>query len=371
MSCRKLLYIAASVLLATSVTGCSSIFQRDRGYKEEVYTVTEFSSRSEFSDGSFYIQHGKKYSVPYIGDRTFSLKDEISVSPYRIAWFGKDYDCIPTMHKGDRLLYYSTSEFSPSFTFERFQNLGYTVGICGITQRETGDYGFSSDSDALQIALNSDAGVLYQLGEHVVKIRSIGGTKLGPGNISKSGTILGLQKEKIYELELYVGTELKKYRFAADVQPFVSSEAYIFTNFDFHKDGTIEVILPDTLQSGYYNIANRGIFRYINSADEFTEDMDMNIPNTFMAEEESAPFDNSESFKFTIEKGGEHTVTVSVIGEAAPTSPKVRIVGEEAIYTLNPAEDGTSLTGTFDLPKGEYTVEITGLLGRLYTYSID
>ena len=190
---------AAACLSVTVLTGCT-VFNRTHGYNDREYAVTIETKSSRLEDGCFYVMKSDgTFHRLYLGETSFGGRPVApSASVKRVAWFGKDADRIPTMYRGESIAYRSSAEFSETFHIERFEDLGYTIGICGMKESGTGRYKFSTNPENMQIDMNASTGILYRLGDHIVTLDRIGDIELRKGNISKAGTVVGLERGKTY-----------------------------------------------------------------------------------------------------------------------------------------------------------------------------
>lgn len=391
----KIKAISLILMFTTLTTGCSlsSLFTRNREYDDENTDVITVTNVKDLEDNAFYVLHGDNtYYQLYFGETSFNRNTDIpwTADSSRVAWFGTDYSKIPTMHKGDKLVYHSTSEFSDTFTIERYEDLGYTIGICNMSATGTGRYSFSTNSENMQIDIYASTGGLYQLGDHTATMERIGDIDLRKGNISRAGTIIGLKHGMTYATDIYIGTNVLKYNFVADVRAMASMDVANTNEYKYTQDSTITIEIPEYFNSGYYNFGNYGIVRYIDSDEEFNESMDMNIPNVDVSEEtnqgDAGGADTSEkeivndvkTARFTLENSENIIITVTCHEDENITGPSVRktaptakVIGDYAVYTLSPEdENGFVLTGQFQLPSGDYRIEVTGLAGRTYTYKV-
>lgn len=373
---------AAAILAMTfSITGCTA-FERVRGYTDSEYSVEVETKSSMLEDNAFYVaKNDGTYHKLYFGEASFQ-KGQASSEPdsKRVLWFGKDYDRIPTMYRGEKVAYRSSEEFDDRFAVERFEDTGYTIGICGMTESATGRYKFSTDPEQMQIDIDASTGVLYQLGEHMVTMDRIGDVDLRRGNISRAGTVVGLERGKTYDTDVYVGTDIERYSFAADVRAFVSFETEEVSDYSYTQGNTVLLEFPDWFQSGYYCVNAFGIVRYVAENREYSDSMDMSIPNdplvpaggSMSGERE----EQTEVITFRTEK--EEPITVRITfehiegdadGYGSVPDPTARVVGDSAVYSLNPGEEG-ELVAEINLPAGDYRLEIRGLAGRIYNYTI-
>ena len=376
----KVLLAAALVVLVVLLIFYRDIFFRDRGFNDREYKVTVVKKINDIEDRSFYVwKDDGTFERLYVGDTTF--KGDTS-GRVRIAWFGKDYDMIPTMQKGEKLVFRSRSEFNPRFSVERFQDIGYTIGICGMSPTSTGRFMFSTNPDDRLIDINSSAGSLYELGIHNVTMEMIGDTDLRRGNISQAGTIVGLERGKTYKADIYIGTEVIQREFIADVRAMDSMETYTINDFTYEKTKVVSLEFPEYFNSGYYYVGDFGFVRYINSSEEYDESMAMNVPNPtneeYEKEKEKAeietPVPATETVTFTVDKKTLLDISVhfekTLIDGKEIDPPTARVLGESGSYTLNLNDQGDSLEGRFELEPGQYTIEINGLSGRTYSYMV-
>ena len=386
----KLSVALACLCIAVCMSGCSALFGEENNTDN---AVTVAKNENAISDNSFYIKKADgTYHRLYVGETTFDTTyTPSSPSPDRICWYGEDYGKIPTMNKDEVLVYRSSEEFSPSFWVERFEDEGYTIGFSGLLPTDSGRYAFSTDQNAHNICRTSETNLLYQkIGEgHTATIEMIGGAQLRSGNISRAGTIVGLEKGRKYKTDIYVGTEIIPCTIKADVRAFSSIELFNITDYDYTGSNVITMRFPKTLESGYYMVYGYGMVRYIDSDAEFTEDMDMNVPNGQVAlENPSADLEedpeealqqaevsipkNEASERFSLEEAARVRITLKVGKSPSGKDialPVGKVYGDYGVYTLNDDGSGT-LTGIYDLPEGSYRLGITGLFGREYTFEV-
>ena len=242
----------------------------------------------------------------------------------------------------------------------------------------TGRYKFSTNPENMQIDMNASTGVLYRLGDHTATMDRIGDIELRKGNISRAGTVVGLERGKTYATEVYIGTDVNKYSFVADVRAFVSSDVCTLNDYSYTQGNTVSIAFPDWFHSGYYFVGGYGIVRYVASDREFSENMDMNIPNdpAQPVDDDDDSMEASETVKFRTDREEEITVQVTFEpekgegdGYGSIPDPTAKVIGEHAVYSLSPGKEG-ELTMTAVLPAGDYTLEITGLNGRAYNYRV-
>ena len=100
----------------------------------------------------------------------------------------------------------------------------------------------------------------------------------------------------------------------ADVRAFVSSDLCTLSDYSYTQGKTISIGFPDWFHSGYYLVGGYGIVRYVTSEKEFSENMDMNIPNDPampVEEGEEIAGEMVETVTFRIDREEEVTVRVT------------------------------------------------------------
>lgn len=276
---RRVLAAAAAINLCLSgASGCSSPFSRSGGDSTAISTISNISA---LKDGAYYIEHDGIYQELYAKNANYEMA---SVNPSaadakRTLWFNDDWDKVPTLYKGDKLVYKTSGTLNEKFTLERFEYVGYTVGITGLKKTDSGRYSFSTNQKNMNInPAASDAMKLYDLTTSTAIIDRIGGAYLREGNVSSGGCILGLEKGASYEADVYAGTYLHTYTLKADSLALTSMELYKTVDYSFLESELLEIHIPESFNSGYYLIGSYGLVRYVNGS-SYDETTNFNIPN--------------------------------------------------------------------------------------------
>ena len=295
-----------------------------------------------------------------------------------------DANNIPVLRRGGKIVYHSSSKLVTTLNVERYYDLGYSIGIAKLKQNmKTERYSLDIRDTALTVDPNSDAKKLQDITANgQIVIDSIGDTPLRSGNVSTSGTVIGLEKNKTYAVNAYLGTDLHRNNIKADVQVLASSEGHHIDKFDFSGDKTVEFKFPSYYNSGYYLINGFGLVRYI--ADDKVKDddkIDMNVPNVYPKEgkegddvsQKNIQAEDLTSTKINIESDGEQTIVISYGDlddkEEKVSAPTAKLVSNDGVSTFK-KEKGNTLVLKTTLDKGEYEVQIIGLHGRTYSYRV-
>ena len=379
MFLKKILLIGLSLSL---LTGCSAEDSQDNSNEATIET-----NINKLKNNAYYVQRDDTYYETFLSNATFS---QYSISKSgdssRVAWIKESEESkIPMMYPGDKIVYrQDDGVVEGDVLIERFYDLGYTIGVCGLKPNNTGRYVFDTDVKNLNINPASDASQLTNAGDYQAVIESIGNAKLRSGNISEAGTIIGLEKDKTYSTDVYIGTILKNYKIKADVRALMSEEAYNIKDFDYMQSKIISITLPSWLNSGYYLVNGYGLFRYSSTGKEWDENTDVNIPNVPIAQSDVHQTDTKQTLesddikeeKLTVEEDGKYTITVSYDtkeikrGTYKVANPKARVVGSDGATFLSQNEDG-KLELSIELSKGDYSLQIIGLSGRTYSFNME
>lgn len=354
-------FISALLLTTPTLTGCTQKVDASQRLRPDGTPLTEYQLyENEIRDGVFYVRHSDSICEPvYLGEATF---DEGSVSKTkndkRVLWFASDYERIPTLYRGDSLIYFTEGVLNEQFTYERFEDFGYSVGIRGLEPTSSGRYQFYTDPNRKCTYPASDADVVLDIDNPTVIVDSIGDVELRVPDSEKSneepvtrcGSIAHLTKDNKYNVKIYEGTIEHDYIFTANIRIMASMEGQVSADYSFIGDNRISLSIPSSFNSGYYLINGVGLFRYINgtSYDEtFTE---MNIPNS-------------------IDKSSDSSQANGLVKESAKSLPEqvssnIAIPNDE-----QPTEDTKpSLTDSFSPLVSKFNVTSEGRLSIFITF---
>ena len=124
---KKLAILTLVACIATTGTGCG-LFVRDSELQKNIYGVTSVNNVNATENNCYYVaKNDGTFQKLYMGRATF-YNGKNSSNSARVAWFGRDYDRIPTMYRGEKIVFRSDAEFDELFVLERFEDLGHTIG---------------------------------------------------------------------------------------------------------------------------------------------------------------------------------------------------------------------------------------------------
>lgn len=387
-----------TMMAGTLFTGCA---QSDDSTEA---TITDSSTEevepldlSKFipnlEEGGYYVIHNNVPEKVYMGYATFPYGEQCSISYIdnsdtstdRVMWFSSDFENIPTFCEGDTLIYYSTSELTEQINFERFEDMGYTIGLCKLVQSTSGRYKISTDPEYYGIYPGSDAEAIYSFPQENVILEKVGGVDIREQNISRAGTVKGMKEGKNFECEIYGGTEMTKMVLRSDYRAMGSMQYYISEDFEFLSSNVIKINIPEWFNSGYYCLDGLGMFRYVKGS-KYNPKLAMNIPNKMPEEDDSLVEDTEteqttqqEKNKFTYEiqenELGKHTLCVTLLPgeeEVDGVYPKVTLIldtPDGKSFKESESDDGTILLDYEATCTGEYKVTLSNTYGRAFEYN--
>lgn len=388
---RSIRFVSLILALSVFMSGCSILKSGGSDTSDWGSEATALSL-DQLEYENFYIMHTDKdnnqtFYVPYVNDKNYQDSNDGGTDSNRTLWFHGDWSQIPTLYSGDSLVMKTYSVLPESIGFERFEYEGATLGISNISESGRGFYYFSNDDDSTNVSYYSDAyDKTSDLVSPEVVIYAINDTKK-PKLTANGGLIAGLVPDEKYSCVFRVGSDEFKRSIRADCIALTSTEYLQTYAMKYIDNDLIEINIPTYLNSGYYRVNGSGVFRYVKGT-EYDENTDFNIPNDYVVDEEIEGlldeeeeleedefYDEPETFSFDVNEEKETTVTVTYdetdifgngIGE-----PVCKIIGEDAVRTVEKDPDLPQLSGTFNLPIGSYTIEVDGLNGRSVEFTVD
>ena len=378
--------VACITILA--VSGCSSAETAEK--KED-----QFAYLKKLEDGNFYVRHSDHKCEELLWTNSTFDQNSTASSPNdkRVVWFDEStYNKIPTLYEGDSLIYKTSDVLTETFVYERFEDFGYSVGLCGLSETESGRYSISTDPDKNNTFPDGDTDELLRLKNKTVIIDTIGGTELRApkktengitlgGPLTRAGSISGLEKDKLYTAQIYEGTKLHEYDFTANIRIMASMEVTKDTDFSFESETIINLQIPETFNSGYYMVNGVGLFRYVKGS-EFDENTNFNEPNVTDSESDStspdsdypsdtiAPslpsYEPAESevdlteYSFELSETGFVTVYANITGTSESEITVVVLSPSGNRYVMSKV--GSSFETTFEVSEiGTYTMQFYNL----------
>ena len=168
---RVLSGLLVSVIGMSMLTGCAGLEEKTTEKEEQTFDIKKVVKGLD--DGGYYVVHNNVPKKIYFGNATYDEgSTTTSVDPDaetdRAMWYTEDYKKIPTMYDGDVLIYYSTEELAEEFNFERYEDLGKTVGVSGLKKTKSGRYKFEVSEDSKFVYPNHDTSKLLNFSQDSV-----------------------------------------------------------------------------------------------------------------------------------------------------------------------------------------------------------
>ena len=302
---KKLCTLLLSIMTVSMLSGCG----RTANEKDEIQDLTENGEvswqtattgidetgkkfESNLVSGSYYVLHDGFYYplVSYVNNYEGDSPDEI-VDKQRQQYFTTENEIeIPTLYDGDQLIYYSTDTLLDTITWERYYDIGYTIGCYNIKQLTNKRAYLMTDSgDDICILPDSELYDIYNLGVTQTLLDKIGDTTITDDMI-EDGLIKpeNLQKSSQYDLEVYAGTYYNHYLTTANMHAFRAYELYASVEYETLRDCFYKVEIPEYFVTGYYDVNGMGMFRLVRGT-SYSENTDFNEQVLFPEIDTSSP----------------------------------------------------------------------------------
>ena len=249
--------VLAAFMLAT-LTGCSKSNEIVPGGLNEKGELVPFTSEQVSYDGMYYIKRGDLY-YPLTSNGMEDNKE----SSYQ--WFTSKYNnYTPKFINGDSIVYIDAEERPSSTTLLAMKDAGYTVGTAFVPFQENGETAvqFSDDEFCPTSPIGNYIIKATNDDTKSTKIVEINGKPFTRNMLDENGFIQGLTEGAMYRFNFYGGTVYKDVSVMADTHLFLSSTEYSSTSYKPAKNIFYEVVLPENLPNGFYQIPGYGMFEY-------------------------------------------------------------------------------------------------------------
>lgn len=246
------------VFLALAIlTGCSS---------SDATPTTTVQSVLKNKEYGIYVLNEDETLSPLNSKATMGGDDYEQASFF---WWTVDKEKeTPTLTPKSKLIaiYDSEQNMPAEYEIEKYQFLGYTIG---------GNVEIGEDNSSMWISTrnccaDSDMAKSFEKlesSDEKFELNQINDDENLPfSNVDTDiNTLIGLEKDKLYKLTIFVGTQTKNANIKADTQIFksrglldLSINPVIKTNNQYFI-----INLPDNIDKGYYRINEAGIFKVV------------------------------------------------------------------------------------------------------------
>lgn len=282
---KRLLSISLIGALSLSLMGCT---KRQIFIKETDPNQVAVLTQDELVLDNIYAKQGSYFYDLYNPIAT-SSNQASTVSSQRLIFYPK-LDSFPKMYKDDFLVVASNTEITEPITIERYEDLGYSVGLYGGYVDSDGYLCFSVrdgmvEGSNIQLALEN-------VTSDYIRICQINDEDVSANNLIAGGVIKGFEYGGQYKITYYAGTYKNSVTCYADTGIMRSYEI-METKAPEETDNTYTKFeLPDDLKSGYYKCGSFGVMAYYDfeKGKEDTSKVDMNEPYYESQEEQFKAF---------------------------------------------------------------------------------
>jgi len=275
--------ILLTTVLSILLTGCgnSDIQWFEREKKVGLTAITD----NAIENDKYYIKQGTRFfKVALIEDGSYHSTNTLNESRV-VPVIDSNTAIIPSHYLNEGIAFKSNDKLLTEVNFERYECLGYSIGVYNGSFDENGYFEFDKSRN---VAKKSDLSkILSKISSNDIRIVSINGSTLTPGNVNNyCGVVTGLEANKSYEIEFLAGTQYFKTDVVADTLMLKSYELYSYDNenISFTENGYMIFNTPTDLKSGYYNVNGEGIFKYYayekGASDDLLQDMNVSYYET-------------------------------------------------------------------------------------------
>lgn len=278
--------VCGLTIISFSLTGCSfnlsdvkdNFSDNENTNKESVVNGNIISGQTstlgvdlskkgnKLNSYEFYVLHEGKYYPAYYYMINYDSDKELGnyVNESKQVYFLESNETnIPTLflNKGDKLIYYDETNVVDYIQWERYEDLGYTVGLYDLTKSTSGRYYINiKDKDKSSIVSNAGLDdILTNIsGTDDLLVDKVGNTRVD-SSIVKNGIISGATKGQMYSLDIYEGTKYHHFNVNACVHAFQAMEQYATIEYNPLRAYTYEIEVPDYFKDGYYKMYAQGV----------------------------------------------------------------------------------------------------------------
>lgn len=270
---KKIIATALFFVLVFTLSSCGPKEDVNPNRTKEMssYTLDEIYKQKKFG---FFVMNGDDTFTPINGNWEGAKNEATMFDSSRYIWVSdstsnkdeENYSRLTPVVTSETPLvaiFSSSAEMPDSYTLERFKPLGYTIGS-KVSLSENEKDMFVSTSE---VASSSDFAQIIKgkkLDEMLEVYKINDSAELPIQNVDTDVNVLiGLEKNKYYKFNVFVGTSTKELSARADTLVCKSKDVIELQNPIQKTDkGYFKVNLPDNLKTGqYYSLNDFGVFR--------------------------------------------------------------------------------------------------------------
>ena len=261
------------LLLAGVLSGCGFSEKKELTDEEGNALVLTLD---ELTEEGFYVLDRKEHTFRHVmsaaeGREELSLSTGKEKTDYksRFLWFGfKDTDLEALIPRVDNKRYFlvvyqkEEGNMPESYTLEMYKKRGYTLGV-SFTFGESGNIMHIDTNSMCESSMAKE--VLSGCSNGLLKVHKINGSrKLPNDNVDVDmNKLLGLQKNKKYQLGFFDGTQYRDTTLLADTVVYQSQGSVKLSNpLKVTEHNFFYVRLPKNIKPGIFYINSEGLFQY-------------------------------------------------------------------------------------------------------------
>ena len=275
----KIIGFCIAVISVFSLMGCNTALPGTKASSIIETDITNISTEtsslgvdlskkgSSLISGRFYVLHDGIYYPAYCYMSNYDKDDELAdyvKEERQLYYLDSNESDIPTLFlsKGDKLIYYNETEVLDYVLWERYKDLGYTVGLFDLKATTSKRY-YIDVKEGNSIVTGSG---LDDILNDITETDYIGIDKIGnvdvSSNLVEGGLITGTTKGQKYSLDVYSGTNYHHYIATANVHAFKAYEQFATTEINALREYTYEIKVPDYFVNGYYRMFTETVKGY-------------------------------------------------------------------------------------------------------------
>lgn len=229
------------------------------------------------TNGQYYVLHDNVLYPCYTQETSYSQDSTVTAPDpvYRYNMVSSETVInIPTLFEGDKLYYYSEEGVLDYTQFERYKDLGWSIGIDHLSLTKGGYAFVNLEDEQNAVFLHNSLTNVRNYTDATLLVDTIGGVRITEDFV-ENGIITGLTEGVTYDLALYNGTNYIYCSANVDTRYFQSMEMYATATYYPLQDYLYEIEVPDYLLNGYYNVGNTGLMRLVRGT-QYDETTDFN-----------------------------------------------------------------------------------------------
>jgi len=327
------------------LTGCTKkeIFQdADAKYRLEALKDTDLA------EDVFYAKDSSKFYEVYMpkGEK-------------EIYWLMKDTTLIPSMYKDEIIACASQKSTMNNVSLQRYEYLGYTLGIYGLELDKDGYLCFSVKENTVE---GSDAqDKFWGAKSDNIRIISINDEPVTREMVSDKGIFKGLEKDKEYALTFYSGSYHGKVTIKADIEMLEYMEENQTGKVEITKNGYFALYMPEDLKSGYYMVDKTGFVKYYNydKGEKKDSETDMNVPSYTSEDELSSAY--SQQYVLSVKEVTKNVGVQLTYNSSQYNDEEISCVltaPDGSMYNM-PASFGTAYVELSEMMSGRWIVNVS------------